>query len=128
MTKISRQKLKHLENEKSFWSEIKSIFHDFQRDLLSVAKNCLRPETEPLILCCRAVRKIISGLSVDKIIIISFRIIFNTIEFSFRKKPLLAEFEIRKESVTILYERLHINKKRHLKNVVSIYNTLFRRN
>ena len=29
MTKNSRQKLKHLENEKSFWSEIKSIFHHF---------------------------------------------------------------------------------------------------
>ena len=27
MTKRSRQKLKYLENEKSFYSEIKSIFH-----------------------------------------------------------------------------------------------------
>ena len=31
MTKKSRQKLKYLENKKSFWGEIKSIFH-FQRD------------------------------------------------------------------------------------------------
>ena len=29
MTKKSRQKLKYLENEKSFWGEIKSIFHHF---------------------------------------------------------------------------------------------------
>ena len=29
MTKKSRQKIKYLENEKSFWSEIKSIFHHF---------------------------------------------------------------------------------------------------
>ena len=29
MTKKSRQKLKYLENEKSFWGEIKSIFHYF---------------------------------------------------------------------------------------------------
>ena len=29
MTKKSRQKLKYLENGKSFWSEIKSIFHHF---------------------------------------------------------------------------------------------------
>ena len=31
MTKKSRQKFKYLENEKSFWGEIKSIFHLFQR-------------------------------------------------------------------------------------------------
>ena len=31
MTKKSRQKLEYLENEKSFWCEIKSIFHHFQR-------------------------------------------------------------------------------------------------
>ena len=31
MTKKSRQKLKYLENGKSFWGEIKSIFHRFQR-------------------------------------------------------------------------------------------------
>ena len=31
MTKISRQKLKYFENEKSFWGEIKSISHHFQR-------------------------------------------------------------------------------------------------
>ena len=31
MTKKSRQKLSLLENEKNFWGEIKSIFHNFQR-------------------------------------------------------------------------------------------------
>ena len=30
MTKISRQKSKHIETEKSFYDEIKSIFHHFQ--------------------------------------------------------------------------------------------------
>ena len=35
MTKKSRQKFKYLENKKSFWDEIKSIFHHFQR-----AFNC----------------------------------------------------------------------------------------
>ena len=35
MTKKSRQKFKYLENKKSFWGEIKSIFHYFQR-----AFNC----------------------------------------------------------------------------------------
>ena len=32
MTKKSRQKFYYLENEMSFWGEIKSIFHHFQRD------------------------------------------------------------------------------------------------
>ena len=36
MTKKSRQKLKYLENKKSFWSEIKSLFHHFKG--LSVVK------------------------------------------------------------------------------------------
>ena len=31
MTKMSRQKFKYLENKKSFWSEIKNIFHHFKR-------------------------------------------------------------------------------------------------
>ena len=31
MTKKSRQKLKYLESGKSFWGEIKSYFHHFQR-------------------------------------------------------------------------------------------------
>ena len=44
LTKISRQKVKYLEREKSFQGEIKSIFKR-----LSVAKNCLRPESAPLI-------------------------------------------------------------------------------
>ena len=46
MTKMSRQKLKYLENEKNFWSEIKSIFHHFKG--LSVAKNLIKPESAPL--------------------------------------------------------------------------------
>ena len=41
--KKSRQKLKYLENEKSFRGEIKSIFKG-----ISVAKNCLRRESVPL--------------------------------------------------------------------------------
>ena len=47
MTKKSRQKLKYLENERSFWGEIKIIFHHFKG--LTVVKNCLRPEGTPLI-------------------------------------------------------------------------------
>ena len=47
MTKKSRQKLKYLENEKSFWAEIKSIFPHLSR--VSIAKNCLRPKSAPLI-------------------------------------------------------------------------------
>ena len=38
MTKNSRQKFKYLENEKSFWGEIKSILHHFKR--VFIAKNC----------------------------------------------------------------------------------------
>ena len=33
MTKKSRQKFKYLENKKSFWGEIKSLFHHFYRAL-----------------------------------------------------------------------------------------------
>ena len=40
MTKKSRQKLKHFENEKNFWGEMKRIFHYFQR--------AFRPESAPL--------------------------------------------------------------------------------
>ena len=47
MTKKSKQKSKYLENEKSFWGEIKSIFHHFWR--ISIAKSFLRPESAPLI-------------------------------------------------------------------------------
>ena len=46
MTKKSRQKLNYLESEKSFWGEIKSIFHHFKG--FSVAKNCIRPKSAPL--------------------------------------------------------------------------------
>ena len=43
----SRQKFKYLENEKNFYGEIKSIFNLFKR--LSDAKNCLRPQSAPLL-------------------------------------------------------------------------------
>ena len=42
MTKIQDKNI-YLENEKSFWGEIKSIFHISKG--LSHAKNCLRPES-----------------------------------------------------------------------------------
>ena len=48
MTKMSRQKHKYLENEKSFWVEIKAFFIIFKE--LSVAKNSFRPESTPLII------------------------------------------------------------------------------
>ena len=48
MNKKSRQKLQYLENGKSFLGEINIIFHPFKG--LSVAKNCLRPESVPLTL------------------------------------------------------------------------------
>ena len=34
MPKNSRQKFKYIENEKSFWDEIKSIFHQFWRAVI----------------------------------------------------------------------------------------------
>ena len=34
MPKKSRQKFKYLENEKSFYDEIKSIFHNFWRAII----------------------------------------------------------------------------------------------
>ena len=49
--KKSRQKLKYLENEKSFGREIKSIFIVFKG--LSAGKNCLRPECAPLQYICK---------------------------------------------------------------------------
>ena len=39
MTKKSRQKLKYLENEKSFYDEIKSIFHHFLRAFIETNKT-----------------------------------------------------------------------------------------
>ena len=45
MTKISRKK-KNLENKKSFYGEIKSIFYHFKG--LSDSKNCIRLESAPL--------------------------------------------------------------------------------
>ena len=38
MNKQSRQKLKYLENDKSFYDEIKSIFHHFVRAFTEVNK------------------------------------------------------------------------------------------
>ena len=46
MTKKSRQKFKYLENEKSFKVKQKAFFINFK--WLSVAKNCLRPESVAL--------------------------------------------------------------------------------
>ena len=52
MTKKSRQNLKYLENEKSFWREIKSIFHHFQRTF-SCQKLCQTWEcTFNNLFCC----------------------------------------------------------------------------
>ena len=47
MTKKSRQKFKYLENEKSFYGEVKSMFLIIFEGL-SVAKNSLKPESVPL--------------------------------------------------------------------------------
>ena len=46
MSKKSVQKLKYLENEKSFWGEKKAFFIIFKG--LSVVKSRLRPESAPL--------------------------------------------------------------------------------
>ena len=48
MTKTPKQKIKYLENEKSFQDEIKSIFFSLVRGF-QLPKNCLRPDTAPLI-------------------------------------------------------------------------------
>ena len=45
MTNRSRQKLKYVENEKSFWGKVKAFFIIFK--VLSSAKNCLRTESAP---------------------------------------------------------------------------------
>ena len=42
MTKKSRQKFKHLENEKSFEDEINSIFHHFKGLLVMQIKNYIK--------------------------------------------------------------------------------------
>ena len=39
MPKKSRQKLKYLENEKSFYDEIKSVFHHFCRAIIEANKK-----------------------------------------------------------------------------------------
>ena len=46
MSKKSRQKLKYLENVKSFGGGIRSTFYHFKA--LSIVKNGFRPESEPL--------------------------------------------------------------------------------
>ena len=48
MAKKSRQKPKCRVKEKSFRGEIKSTFHNFKG--LSAVKNCLQPESAPLII------------------------------------------------------------------------------
>ena len=45
MTKNSEQKLKYLKNEKSFWGKKKKTFFIFKK--ISVARNCLVPESAP---------------------------------------------------------------------------------
>ena len=50
MSKKSRQKLKYLENEKSFYDEIKSIFHHFLRAFIEANKANLFLEGESLTL------------------------------------------------------------------------------
>ena len=39
MTKKSRQKFKYVENEKSFWDEIKNIFHYFWKTSIEANNN-----------------------------------------------------------------------------------------
>ena len=58
MTKNSRQKLKYHENKKSFWVEIKSIFHHFR----------LKPESPP------SIYNIILKISLHILIICKFRL------------------------------------------------------
>ena len=49
MTKKSRQKFKYLENEKSFYDEIKNIFHHFEGLLLKqIIKFFLEGESPTL--------------------------------------------------------------------------------
>ena len=58
MTKKSRQKLKYLENGKSFLGEIKKAFFIIFNGF-SVAKNYLRPESAPFL--CSVSRKMFSA-------------------------------------------------------------------
>ena len=48
MTKQSRQKLKYLENDKSFYDEIKSIFHHFVRAFIEIKQIFLEGERPTL--------------------------------------------------------------------------------
>ena len=48
ITKNLKQKLKYLENKKSFLDEMKTFCNAFKGP--SVAKNCLRPKVVPLML------------------------------------------------------------------------------
>ena len=45
MSKMSSQKFKYLENEESFYDEIKSIFHHFQRAFNEANKTILEGES-----------------------------------------------------------------------------------
>ena len=47
MTKKSRQNFKHLDKEKSFLDEIKSIFHHFWRDFIETNKKKYFGRWEP---------------------------------------------------------------------------------
>ena len=48
MTKKSRQKFKYVENEKSFWDEIKSIFQHFCKAIIKVNNFFLEGESPTL--------------------------------------------------------------------------------
>ena len=60
MSKKSIQRLKYLENEKSFWAEIKMIFFIIFK-AFSVAKNCLRPESLSLRWICVGCKDIVGN-------------------------------------------------------------------
>ena len=48
MTKKSRQNIKCLESQKSFYGEIKNIFHHIKKICIKIDENCLRPRSELL--------------------------------------------------------------------------------
>ena len=57
MTKTSRQKLKYRENKKSFWKGNKKHFSSFLKSV-QLPKNCLKPESAPLIFIRSRYKKI----------------------------------------------------------------------
>ena len=50
MPKKSRQKFKYLENEKSFYDEIKSIFHQFWRAIIEANKQFFFESESPTLI------------------------------------------------------------------------------